>query len=194
MYLTGMRATAQVALQAPAVGCSTCGVFKKSGRVSCCAHGGSWFGKCGNVDDPRSDHTWMDGIRVCDVFAHDSSRESVLNAAFAQSHTVTHSVNTAERRHVTGSQNTTSSSTQAVTASRGMGQMPDVTQVPNVIQAQDGIQREDVNVSNHVDQQEQTIDWETGSDIPFGATNSKGSAKLAQLVFCACSMLVIHYV
>ena len=132
---------------------------------------------------------------VCDVFARESSRESVLNAAFGQSQNVTHSVTTAERRHVTGSQTTTSSSTHAVTAARDIGQMPDVTQAPNVIQAQDGIQRQDATVSNQADQREQTIDWETGGGTAFGTADSKGSAKvIAQLAVCACSMVVIYCV
>ena len=195
MLLTDMRAPAQVALQAPEVGCSACGTFKKSGKVSCCARNGSWFGRCGNVDDPRFDHTWMDGIRVCDVFARESSGESVVNAAFGRSQNVTRSETAAERRHVTGSQTTTSSWTHAVTAARGVGQMPDVTQVPNVIQAQDGIPRQDVTVSNQVAQREQTIERETGGGAAFGTVDSKGSAEvIAQLVVCACSMVVVYCV
>ena len=195
MLLIDMCAPAQVALQAPAVGCSVCGTFKKSGKVSCCAHNGSWFGRCGGADDPRFDHTWMDGTRVCDVSARESSSESVLNAAFAQSPNVTHSETTGERWHVTGSQTTTSSSTHAVTAARDVGQMRDVTRVANVIQAQDGSGSQDVSVSNQVDQGEQTIDWETSGSSGFGTRDSKGSVKVVvQLVVCVCSMFVLYFV
>ena len=42
--------------------CPECGIIKKSGKRSCCGHGGSWFGNCGGA---ASGHTWHEGIRIC---------------------------------------------------------------------------------------------------------------------------------
>ena len=47
--------------------CPKCGLIKKSGRLSCCARGGSWFGKCGSVGDTNLHHTWDDGFQACKV-------------------------------------------------------------------------------------------------------------------------------
>ena len=33
--------------------------------MSCCGHGGSWFGKCRNAGNANFGHTWHEGIRVC---------------------------------------------------------------------------------------------------------------------------------
>merc|ERR1711981_224993 len=47
--------------------CSKCGKFKKSGRASCCAPGGSWFKDCGTSGNKKSkkfDHTWFEGIQA----------------------------------------------------------------------------------------------------------------------------------
>lgn len=118
-----------------------------------------------------------------------------MNAAFAPSQNVTHSETTSERWQVTRLQTTTSSSTHSVTAARGIGQMPDVTEVPNVVQSQEGTQSQDVTVSNEVDQREQIMDRETRDGTGFGTADSKGSAQvIAQLVVCACSMVVMYCV
>ena len=45
--------------------CSECGSIGKSGTRSCCGRGGSWFGSCGSAGDTKLDHTWYEGIRVC---------------------------------------------------------------------------------------------------------------------------------
>ena len=45
--------------------CLACGVIKKSGTMSCCARGGSWFGKCGNAGNANFGHTWHEGIQGC---------------------------------------------------------------------------------------------------------------------------------
>ena len=45
--------------------CPKCGTIKKSGRQSCCARGGAWFKKCGDVGDTIFDHTWTEGIQAC---------------------------------------------------------------------------------------------------------------------------------
>ena len=45
--------------------CLKCGIVKKSGKLSCCGHGGSWFGNCGSDGNSKLGHTWHEGIRVC---------------------------------------------------------------------------------------------------------------------------------
>ena len=46
--------------------CSKCGSTKQSGKQSCCARGGAWFENCGDVGDTQFDHTWAEGIKVCE--------------------------------------------------------------------------------------------------------------------------------
>ena len=43
--------------------CLKCGVTKRSGKISCCGRGGSWFNKCGSDDDTHLDHTWHEGLQ-----------------------------------------------------------------------------------------------------------------------------------
>ena len=45
--------------------CHTCGVVKKSNKRSCCARGGSWYGKCGGADNTNREHTWYEGLQAC---------------------------------------------------------------------------------------------------------------------------------
>ena len=45
--------------------CPKCGIINKSGKLSCCGHGGSWSGKCGSAWNSKPGHTWQEGIRVC---------------------------------------------------------------------------------------------------------------------------------
>merc|ERR1719201_1171673 len=45
--------------------CRKCGIIAKSGKSSCCGHGGSWFRNCGSVGNAKLDHTWYEGIQVC---------------------------------------------------------------------------------------------------------------------------------
>ena len=45
--------------------CSKCGIIKKSGKSSCCAHGGSWFGNCRSFRDTKFGHTWYEGLQAC---------------------------------------------------------------------------------------------------------------------------------
>ena len=194
ILVTDMRAPALLALPDTRPGCATCGTFKKTGKISCCAHGGSWFGKCGNVGDSGFYHTWTDGIQVCNAFARESSREEVAHAAFARSQTVTHSVNATERRNATESKTSTGRSTRAVTRPRDVTQMLDLTKAQDVSQTQNVTQAQDAAQSNQVDEQERTIDWETGRETSYDTTDSKGRVKLARLVFCACFMFIIHHV
>ena len=46
--------------------CPECGTIQKSGKASCCARGGSWFGNCrSGVMNAYLGHTWSQGIEVC---------------------------------------------------------------------------------------------------------------------------------
>ena len=45
--------------------CLDCGTIQKSGKMSCCGRGGSWFGKCGSAENANLSHTWYEGIRAC---------------------------------------------------------------------------------------------------------------------------------
>jgi len=44
--------------------CSKC-FASQSGKLSCCASGGSWFNKCGKAGDSKFDHTWAEGVEAC---------------------------------------------------------------------------------------------------------------------------------
>ena len=41
--------------------CPKCGLILRSGKESCCARGGSWFGNCG----ADGEHTWSQGFLAC---------------------------------------------------------------------------------------------------------------------------------
>ena len=45
--------------------CQNCGTFKKSGRVSCCATGGTWYKKCGDAGNRSAGHSWLEGVEAC---------------------------------------------------------------------------------------------------------------------------------
>merc|ERR1711937_803226 len=45
--------------------CSKCGTIERSGKVSCCGRGGSWYRNCGSASNAKVDHTWCDGIQAC---------------------------------------------------------------------------------------------------------------------------------
>ena len=49
-----------------AITCPKCGVFKKSGRASCCAPGGAWFAECGGADSSNAAHKWSEGVKACE--------------------------------------------------------------------------------------------------------------------------------
>ena len=50
--------------------CSTCGTINKSGKMSCCGRGGSWFRKCGTSGNTKLHHTWHEGIKACNTWVH----------------------------------------------------------------------------------------------------------------------------
>ena len=45
--------------------CSKCGTVAKSGKMSCCGRGGSWFGNCGSAGNTKLGHTWFQGFQAC---------------------------------------------------------------------------------------------------------------------------------
>ena len=45
--------------------CPKCGMFAKSGRVSCCAPGGAWYKNCGGAANKNVDHRWFEGTEAC---------------------------------------------------------------------------------------------------------------------------------
>ena len=47
--------------------CLKCGTIKKSGKSSCCGHGGSWFRNCGGSGNANRQHMWIDGILACNT-------------------------------------------------------------------------------------------------------------------------------
>ena len=53
--------------------------------MSCCGHGGSWFGNCGNVGNANFGHTWYEGIRVCKTRESQASVEQQLYALESKS-------------------------------------------------------------------------------------------------------------
>ena len=74
--------------------CAICGTIGKSGKLSCCGLGGSWFRNCGASGNTQLRHTWSEGIRVCKTWVHSKTtttgqqlnvgqhqRNSLLNGA-----------------------------------------------------------------------------------------------------------------
>ena len=45
--------------------CPRCGSIGKSGKMSCCGRGGSWFKNCGGAGNTKLHHTWYEGIQAC---------------------------------------------------------------------------------------------------------------------------------
>ena len=45
--------------------CPRCGNMEKSGTMSCCGRGGSWFKNCGRIGSTQLHHTWHEGIQAC---------------------------------------------------------------------------------------------------------------------------------
>ena len=56
--------TSAAATTTIASSCLTCDTIKKSGKLSCCARGGSWFGNCG-ASNTKVQHTWYEGTQAC---------------------------------------------------------------------------------------------------------------------------------
>ena len=66
VYLTGVCISipAVMATRIPPA-CPKCAAIKKSGKLSCCAPGGAWFGNCGTSGNSNTDHTWVEGVKAC---------------------------------------------------------------------------------------------------------------------------------
>ena len=48
--------------------CLKCGTIAKSGKTSCCARNGAWFGTCGGAGKTKqARHTWYEGIQACNI-------------------------------------------------------------------------------------------------------------------------------
>ena len=60
--------TTTTSLPTPRLGdrCVKCGIYKKSGKRSCCARGGDWFKNCGDAGDTKFNHTWAEGVKACE--------------------------------------------------------------------------------------------------------------------------------
>ena len=72
--------------------CPKCGTINKSGKRSCCARGGAWFKKCGDVGDSSFEHTWDGGFKACKKF---NSAQAVLSREEAATHPLNISSTTA---------------------------------------------------------------------------------------------------
>ena len=87
--------------------CPMCGTNKKSGKLSCCARGGAWFRKCGDVRDTTFDHTWADGVQACRGFVGSVSATwatSLLPVVLRHVRVVANPLNTAQPRNATEQQ------------------------------------------------------------------------------------------
>ena len=67
-----MLTHAAVTTTAVSVVCPKCGIAKKSGKISCCGRGGSWFDQCGGAGDTKVGHTWHEGLQACKARAQSS--------------------------------------------------------------------------------------------------------------------------
>ena len=59
--------------------CTKC-ITSKAGRT-CCAKGGSWYGKCGRSGDNKFEHTWGDGVKACAGNAAERKKAKIAQAA-----------------------------------------------------------------------------------------------------------------
>ena len=80
--------------------CAKCGAMKKSGKLSCCARGGAWFKNCGEVDNTKFDHTWVEGIQACNSFASSVSVKAQM--MFGHQGVLMHRQNNNQSRNETG--------------------------------------------------------------------------------------------
>ena len=75
---TGITIAATSATMSPLIilstsKCPRCGIFKKSGQVSCCAPGGAWYKKCAKERESKGNsYTWLEGFEACVNAAEES--------------------------------------------------------------------------------------------------------------------------
>ena len=86
--------------------CPKCGSVRKSGRLSCCARGGAWFQKCGDVADTNVGYTWAEGFRACD-YGFTSTRWFMIEAPLQARHDriIVQPINATEQRNDTRKDN-----------------------------------------------------------------------------------------
>ena len=65
--------------------CPKCGIIKRSGKASCCGHGGSWFENCGSANNQKLDHTWYEGVRACETLQFQTAAVQKLNVSQIES-------------------------------------------------------------------------------------------------------------
>ena len=61
--------------------CPHCGTVAKSGKVSCCGHGGAWFGTCGSPGSGSFEHSWYEGMQACNTWFNAAAKLSSSNRA-----------------------------------------------------------------------------------------------------------------
>ena len=59
--------------------CPKCAMFKRSGKLSCCARTASWYKECGRPGDSAFKHTWDEGLKACKKAGRSSSANSEVN-------------------------------------------------------------------------------------------------------------------
>ena len=78
-----MATTTQPMAKTIASACAKCGISRKSGKLSYCAHGGSWYKQCGDPGDSKFYHTWDEGTQACEgkctIFAIDTFVRCIMH-------------------------------------------------------------------------------------------------------------------
>ena len=67
--------------------CSKCGTIEKSGKISCCGRGGSWFKNCGGTGKKKLHHRWYEGIQACKVRTQSKAVVGQKSNSVQQKHT-----------------------------------------------------------------------------------------------------------
>ena len=99
---TAVTAATVKSAVASASKCPKCGTTKKSGKLSCCAHGGAWFKKCGDAGDTQFVHTWTEGIQACsEVLVSSLLTETRLQVVLRKGNVSVDLLNMSERRSIT---------------------------------------------------------------------------------------------
>ena len=99
-FLTDIPATTSVSDARRSGVCVKCGSIKVSGKYSCCARGGSWFKKCGDVGDTKLDHTWTEGIQACKSFGNSDTYKPPIRF-MVHLGGITYPLNTTQSRNAT---------------------------------------------------------------------------------------------
>ena len=89
----GPPVTATPSMTSNNFSCPKCGATKMSGTLSCCARGGAWFKNCGDVDNAKFEHTWVEGIRACEDVDNSISVKSTRQVMLHGVGPIAHSLN-----------------------------------------------------------------------------------------------------